>query len=234
MNTTTALAAIGFSLATVGISNAAVIAGTTATTSSEYGGGVELSTDLVDAADLNASNEHLSSAFGGGTNWLSSNGSLAADQWVYIDLGAEYDLSEVQIWNYNSSSTGAGEVSRRGVDDYELFVGVTGATLPVAASSTAFVLAGWSSVASGNLVKGPDSDPNSPGTAYALDAGNTISVTNTSVRYIGIQIGSRQGPDPYTANSVGLGQIQVISVPEPSSSALLGLGGLALILRRRK
>jgi hypothetical protein len=40
-------------------------------------------------------------------------------------------------------------------------------------------------------------------------------------------------------NTVGTGRgtiagIQVVEVPEPSSAALLGLGGLALILRRRK
>lgn len=218
---------------TVGTSEAAIITGTTATVSSQYAG-FEFSSDLVDAADLNVSNEHLSSVFGGGTNWLSVDGAVgtAAVQWVYIDLGTEYDLEEVRIWNYNSSSTGAGDVSGRGVNAFELFVGATGATLPAVASGTAFSAAGWSSVTSGNLVQGPSSDPG-PG-PYALDAGNTIGLSNTGVRYVGIQIGSRQTGDPYTADAVGLAQIQVTSIPEPTTFALFGLSAVGLILRRRR
>jgi hypothetical protein len=39
------------------------------------------------------------------------------------------------------------------------------------------------------------------------------------------------GAVSYDADSVNL---NITSVPEPSSTALLGLGGLALIFRRRK
>ena len=37
-----------------------------------------------------------------------------------------------------------------------------------------------------------------------------------------------------SGNHSGIGAVQLESIPEPSSTALLGLGGLALILRRRK
>ena len=41
--------------------------------------------------------------------------------------------------------------------------------------------------------------------------------------------------DPISANGVLSGlQLESVAVPEPSTTALLGLGGLALILRRRK
>jgi len=43
--------------------------------------------------------------------------------------------------------------------------------------------------------------------------------------------------DPSSTNSwsrAGLRGIQIVAVPEPSSAALLGLGGLALFLRRRR
>jgi len=33
---------------------------------------------------------------------------------------------------------------------------------------------------------------------------------------------------------VALGEVKFIAVPEPSSAALIGLGGIVLILRRRK
>ena len=36
------------------------------------------------------------------------------------------------------------------------------------------------------------------------------------------------------AHRFGLNGLQINQVPEPSTTALLGLGGLALILRRRK
>ena len=48
--------------------------------------------------------------------------------------------------------------------------------------------------------------------------------------------GSTNGSNP-AASPTGAGQInalQVRSIPEPSSTALLGLGGLALLLRRKK
>ncbi len=39
---------------------------------------------------------------------------------------------------------------------------------------------------------------------------------------------------PTSGNQVGIDNISLDAVPEPTTTALLGLGGLALILRRRK
>jgi hypothetical protein len=52
-------------------------------------------------------------------------------------------------------------------------------------------------------------------------------VTSTSITLLG-------GGDAGSANSPGISGFIVTEVPEPSTTALLGLGGLALIFRRRK
>lgn len=54
-----------------------------------------------------------------------------------------------------------------------------------------------------------------------------FSATSTDSFTLDIQRGDGQG-------FIDVNGIQIVAVPEPSSSALLGLGGLAFILRRRK
>ena len=60
--------------------------------------------------------------------------------------------------------------------------------------------------------------------------GEVFSFAPISARFFKIESTSNYGD----VNETGLSEIQFNSVPEPSSTALLGLGGLALILRRRK
>lgn len=81
----------------------------------------------------------------------------------------------------------------------------------------------------------------------SLSAGNSLKVVYPStVTYIGAFVTGNAFIDDdsavepqtvkYTAleNGVGVEDIRFEAVPEPSSTALLGLGGFALILRRRK
>jgi hypothetical protein len=62
-------------------------------------------------------------------------------------------------------------------------------------------------------------------TATAADVGKTIGI-----QLLGLVGEDGNGNDTYAF----IDNVQLESVPEPSSMALLGLGGLALILRRRK
>ena len=66
---------------------------------------------------------------------------------------------------------------------------------------------------------------------------------NTASRVTEYDFGSTVGSGQYivmrlqgkaSSNNVGADELVLAAVPEPSSAALLGLGGLALILRRRK
>ncbi len=67
-------------------------------------------------------------------------------------------------------------------------------------------------------------DPNDSTAIYAF---NGISVNGSDEIVISFDAGS-------SANVQHINAIELTAVPEPSSTALLGLGGLALILRRRR
>ncbi len=70
-------------------------------------------------------------------------------------------------------------------------------------------------------------------TRIAFSAGTVgDAVTGQSFRNVNTATGAADSLEPIVANS-DFG-VTVNTVPEPSSTALLGLGGLALILRRRK
>ncbi|MFD2160644.1 PEP-CTERM sorting domain-containing protein [Rubritalea tangerina] len=60
-------------------------------------------------------------------------------------------------------------------------------------------------------------------TAQATDAGDTLQVV-----YRGLNVNSTARD--FSIDNVGL---SVVAVPEPTTTALLGLGGVALLMRRR-
>ncbi len=74
------------------------------------------------------------------------------------------------------------------------------------------------------------------GTLHLLtdtDTTQVVARTDTGVRYIQLSFdGDSHTGDKWALNELAVEGTAV--VPEPSSTALLGLGGLALILRRRK
>ena len=166
---------------------------------------------LIDPTRLNASNQHVASAWGG--NWLASDAWNTHENWVCIDLGVSWDLDEIRIWNYHEEE-GAGipELSGRGVKACSIWVAPQGAALPTTGTPTGqspagFTTAkGWTQVWAGDLNAGPSTVP------PVADIGptNVFDVTGqTGIRYVGIDIGSRWGQDPYTKNAPGLSHIQV-------------------------
>lgn len=64
------------------------------------------------------------------------------------------------------------------------------------------------------------------------DASVTYSATGSETGNIGVRVSSVSGTD--NAVVFDNARLTTTAVPEPSSTALLGLGGLALIMRRRK
>ncbi len=109
---------------------------------------------------------------------------------------------------------------------------------------TDFVYWGYASSGSGNEASAFTLTFSTDGVTYggavdfdqngsAVGTGNpaTLSLGSTfTAQYVKVEITDNQGG----IDRVALGEVKFIAVPEPSSAALLGLGGLALILRRRK
>lgn len=123
-----------------------------------------------------------------------------------------YDLSSFDISSYSISGGGAHQGAPHQVtwnliisDAGQIFTGINGAIEAGGAAAEAFSI----DTTGTSLVSG---------TTYTFDL--TVSSTDTG------------------GNNIALNQLtlngNVAAVPEPSSTALLGLGGLALILRRRK
>lgn len=209
----------------------AIIINGTATVSSAFTG-AHGGAAATDPTDLNGAGQHIGGDFGAGISWLSGN-NTTADEWIFVDLGAEFKLDEIEIWNYHEVVGAAFETNGRSVSGYELFVGGAGAALPAGLSTTPFTGGGgWTSINSGTLAIGPTTvNAGVP----LLAATDTFSASNAGVRFIGIDVSSRHGADPFTTTAVGLAQIRVsIAVPEPATAALGLLGTAVLGLRRRR
>ena len=150
----------------------------------------------------------LSTALNGTTNTL-------ADQWVVYDLGAVYDIGGVNVWGYGAAAVDW----NRTMKDFTISFATT---LSDTFGTQASVDADFSGPVSAAL------DP----TTARFGTGTFTNLSSTSARYVLIDPGSIHNDTQY----VGFGEIRFVTaeVPEPSTTALLGLGGLALILRRRK
>lgn len=169
--------------------------------------------DYIVSNGLNGSGEHSSGA--DGVAWLSTGntptfGNEDTDPSVTFDLGAVYTINSFHVWNYNENATGI--QMTRGVDAVSVEYGTTaglGSTVP---GITNFAIA--------------DGTPTYTGEDFS-------GFTPFNARYIKFDIDSNHGD---VNVFYGLSEVQFdgVLVPEPGSMALFGLGGLALILRRRR
>jgi hypothetical protein len=188
--------------------NAAVIIPVSATASSEFNGNASASNLLgagFTALDPIESSTHGNGSWGSSTHWFST-GADKATPTVDFDLGGTFTVGTAHIWNWNGGESGWG------VKDFTL----------IFSQDATF----------GN---GDDTSQTFTGMPEASMAADYTGEHFTLTPAAGVTNIRLQVDTPYGGSFTGLSEVRFSeAVPEPSTTALLGLGGLALILRRRK
>ena len=209
-----------------GSASAAFISGVTATADSVLNATFDPA-NTVDGTGMDDGNAGLQSALhtnaNGSTGWITAVGTIT-DVTYEVNLNGSYELDEVAIWNYiqdafdtRNSKDITISTSTDGINFVDL-ADTNGGTIGTHTLTQAF----------------PEGPPNQFGdTAIDQPVSDIIDlggVTATHVRFF-IHNG-------YTGSSgdvvIGLNEVRFYEVPEPSSLALLGLGGLMVVRRRRQ
>ncbi len=138
--------------------------------------------------------------------------SESTDAWVMFDLGAEYDLEEIRLWNANIAHGDAGLMGWYS-KNMSIHVADDGAALPStdAGLGNYFTDASWTKIWDGDLAQGPG------GTALVqdqlVDPQLAVNATAyTSIRYVAIDVDSRY--DGANHAPALMGHIQIYRVPE--------------------
>ena len=179
-------------------------------------------TNLNDSAG-NASTIDISGLSGGENgspagifNQNSNQFSKGANQTISISQLTPSGVYDIYIYalSHNASSWGTGAVS-----PFERAAG---------AFTTANVSGNGTSQPLDNGIAGTDADPFTAGSNYVLFQSIVADGTgNISIVADALDAGA-------SSTRLHVNGLQIVSVPETSSAALLGLGAFALILRRRK
>jgi len=145
--------------------------------------------------------------------WMTDLGVNTAT--LVFDLGAKYDLSGVEIWNYNFGTPGYLSLLERGVDSFVVSLSTDGVT--------------FGGGFAGEL---------GMGTGQGLE-GESFGLSGLG-RYVKIELTSNHVTDPsYIPYSpIGLSEVQFsgAAVPEPAAWGLmvLGVGMVGATLRQRQ
>ena len=149
-------------------------------------------------------------------NWQTGAPVTIADQWITFDLGDEYDLASVSIWNFNrdaGAQGGGDDFTNLGIETMDILVSTDNST--------------WENLGGFTLTEA------SGLSTYAGETHN-LSAANENIRYVQFDVSTIFNSSP-GGPQVGLSEVRFTEVPEPATISLLGFGGvLALVRRRRK
>lgn len=162
------------------------------------------------------------------TMWVTPNQSTweaVALQWIKFDLGAEYELSTIKVWNYNEGS--AANWLKRGLKQADIQYAATQADY---LNNNFTTITGLADVFFAQA----------KGYPYQTAADYTLITlpANFTARYIrfDVDLNWSLSTDISARWAVGLSEVefaQVASIPEPASMGVLGLAAAGLLLRRR-
>ena len=147
-------------------------------------------------------------------NWQTGAPVTIANQWITFDLGAEYDLASVSIWNFNRD---AGE--QGGSDDYTN-LGIKQMDVLVSSDNT-----NWTTALTDQTL--------TEASGLSTYAGEVVTLSVTGVRYVKFDVDTIFNSSP-GGPQVGLSEVRFTAVPEPATMSLLGIGGLLALVRRRR
>ena len=207
---------------------------------------------LIDGSGISTATGYASTPGGGGVN---SSAGLSADSgglWnIVFDLGAVYNLDTVRIWSNTigySFGAGGGGAMDWGAGPLRNFTIGTSLSYDVSLSSPTDTSGYAFSAPTVSLQVDDLPSPAALYTGYPTSgspssyAGTSISLGNVSARYVMFSardVGDRQSG--YYTNMNGrqnfaLNEVRFTgeAIPEPSALALLGLGTLGLVARRRR
>lgn len=215
-------------LAFAGASSAAVISWTDAKAHNESGaGGISSLSDRDEIDGQHITNPDdpslwTATARGWPNDWQ-GNGPLSGATngkvgWVSFDFGSVQNLDEVYIWNVREATAPA-----RRVNTYNIYYSNSPTVAPASGSSVDydFSSGGWTQLVGTRSLTAATNGP---------DAANGVETLGVSAQYIGLEFITYGGD----ASRVGLAEVVFTdAIPEPSSLALLGLGGLLIARRRR-
>jgi hypothetical protein len=196
---------------TAGMSYGATLITPTGVTVSSQLSGSYAAANTINGSGLNAPGDETAThvnGTGSGTMWLASTAAgTGVGQFITFNLGSEMDLDGAYIWNFNQDGQGG-----RGYLNFDIYVGDSSDL-----AATTLLVSGASIVRDGGS--------------------GTVSAQFEPLLASGVQYVKLLSQSNGTNNIVGLSEVRFVeaaAIPEPTTTALLGLGGLALILRRRR
>ena len=171
--------------------------------------------NTIDGSGLSGVGDILTQTHSVGVNsdlWLSADGNGSGVEFVF-NLGGTYTVDSVHLWNISYTS---GAVNR-GLKTVDVTFSTDGG------------------LNYNTLIEGSEYDDFGNYAMSATGGAPGVAETKTFTAVAGVTHIKFTDSTNHGATYTGIGEIRFGGVvPEPSTTALLGLGGLALILRRRR